>query len=384
MSLLLPPDTTALKNVRKLCEITDAYASSDELDSLFVDAFKEIISWHRKNNEFYKKLTCDFDLSKLQSVDDLKDLPFIHANFFKMHEVVSIDEKDVSEHLTSSGTSGQKSQMFFDEWSILAVRRFVKFVYGENGFDTPEKESNYLVLAYEPHEGSKVGTTSTNLFLTSFSKAKEIFFVLRNTAGTHEFDRFGTVAKLQEYAKQDLPVRINGFPSFMYFTLMQMKDMGVKVKLHPDSLAVFGGGWKGYADQQVPKEELYSLMHEYLGINTQRIRDGYGSVEHSVPYLECKNHKFHVPVWSRLFVRDVKTLEVLDYGQSGFMNFVTPYITSVPAVSVMMGDLGVMHRASDCSCGAKTPFFEALGRAGVSQNKSCAVSASELLKKRGV
>jgi hypothetical protein len=66
------------------------------------------------------------------------------------------------------------------------------------------------------------------------------------------------------------------------------------------------------------------------------------------------------------------------------MNFITPYITSVPAISVMMGDLGVMHRANECGCGAKTPFFEVLGRAGVSQNKSCAVSASELLKKRGV
>lgn len=75
---------------------------------------------------------------------------------------------------------------------------------------------------------------------------------------------------------------------------------------------------------------------------------------------------------------------MLDYDQPGFMNFVTPYITSVPAVSVMMGDMGVMHRAEECSCGAQTPFFEVLGRAGISQNKSCAVSASELLKKRGV
>ncbi len=190
--------------------------------------------------------------------------------------------------------------------------------------------------------------------------------------------------KLQEYALEEVPVRIHGFPSFMYFTLMQMREMGIKVKLHKDSLAMFGGGWKGYADQAISKEELFGLMHEYLGISLSRIRDGYGSVEHSVPYIECKNHKMHIPVWSRLFVRDVKTLEVLEYGKSGFLNFITPYITSVPAISVMMGDLGIMHSADECSCGAKTPFFEVLGRAGVSQNKSCAVSASELLKKRGV
>jgi phenylacetate-coenzyme A ligase PaaK-like adenylate-forming protein len=384
MLLLLPPDTKTLQNVQKLCEISDAYDSSETLDALFVEAFKEIITWHKKHNSFYNTLTKDFDIEKLQSVDDLKDLPFIHANFFKMHETISVDKNSIHEHLTSSGTSGQKSQMFFDKWSILSGRRMVEFIYNQIGFNTPKQEANYLLLAYEPLKNFKVGTTNTNIFLTSFSKPKEVFFALRQTNGTHEFDRFGTVRKLQEYSEQNLPVRIHGFPSFMYFTLMQMKEMDIKVQLHPDSLVMFGGGWKGYANKAIPKEELFNLIHEYLGISLSRIRDAYGSVEHSIPYIECENHKLHVPVWSRLFIRDIKTLEVLDYGQSGFMNFVTPYITSVPAISVMMGDLGVMHKADECSCGAKTPFFEVLGRAGVSQNKSCAVSASELLKKKGV
>jgi phenylacetate-coenzyme A ligase PaaK-like adenylate-forming protein len=170
----------------------------------------------------------------------------------------------------------------------------------------------------------------------------------------------------------------------MYFTLLQMQEMNIKVSLHQDSLVMFGGGWKGYANQEIPKEELFELIHERLGIDTMRIRDTYGSVEHSIPYIECKNHHLHIPVWSRLFIRDVKSLEVLGYGKAGFMNFVTPYITSVPAVSVMMGDLGILHPASECNCGASTPFFEILGRAGLSQNKSCAVSASELLKREGV
>ncbi|MFA7084646.1 MAG: hypothetical protein WC141_08940 [Arcobacteraceae bacterium] len=50
MSLLLPPDTNSLKNVQKLCEISDAYESNSQLDALFVEAFKEIIVWHRKHN----------------------------------------------------------------------------------------------------------------------------------------------------------------------------------------------------------------------------------------------------------------------------------------------------------------------------------------------
>ena len=386
MKKLLSPDTEQLKEMQALCEYTSPYESSERLDRLFVSAFKEILHWHQKHNSFYADLLKkeQFKIESLQSIEDITHLPFIHANFFKLHETISIDKSKIYEHMTSSGTSGQKSQMFFDEWSILSARRMVSFIYDKNGFNKPQEETNFLLLAYEPLSDFKVGTTKTNIFLTSFAKPKEIFFALRATNNTHEFDRFGTVRKLQEYEAQNLPVRIHGFPSFMYFTLIQMQEMDIKVTLHPDSLVMFGGGWKGYANQEIPKDLLFKLIHERLGIATERIRDTYGSVEHSIPYIECKNHHLHIPVWSRLFIRDVKTLEVLGYGKSGFMNFVTPYITSVPAVSVMMGDIGVLHPASKCDCGASTPFFEILGRAGVSQNKSCAVSASELLKRKGV
>jgi phenylacetate-coenzyme A ligase PaaK-like adenylate-forming protein len=386
MPTLSVPDTKHLKHVQELCEITSPYESSNTLDTLFVSAFKEIMHWHQRHNSFYANLLKKegFDIESIKSVEDIAQVPLIHANFFKLHESISIKKSEISEHMTSSGTSGQKSQMFFDEWSILSARRMVRFIYDKNDFNRPDEETNFLLLAYEPLSNFKVGTTRTNIFLTSFAKAKEVFFALRATGDTHEFDRFGTVRKLQEYEAQKLPVRIHGFPSFMYFTLMQMQEMDIKLSLHKDSLVMFGGGWKGYADQEISKDRLFALIHERLGISTQRIRDTYGSVEHSIPYIECKYHHLHVPIWSRLFIRDVKTLEVLGYEKAGFMNFVTPYITSVPAVSVMMGDLGVLHPASECKCGALTPFFEILGRAGLSQNKSCAVSASELLKPKGV
>lgn len=386
MNALLPPEPDCFSKLQELCEYSDAYVHTEELDKLFIEAFKEILTWHKSHNKFYSSLLEKegFDINALNSIEDLHKLPFIHANFFKIHETLSVEKNTIAEHLTSSGTSGQKSQMFFDEWSIKSARRMVQYIYDEIGFNTPDQETNYLLLAYEPLKNFKVGTTNTNIFLTSFAKPKEVFFALRQSGGTHEFDRFGTVRKLQEYADQNLPVRIHGFPSFMYFTLKQMREMDIKLNLHEDSLVMFGGGWKGYANEQIPKDQLFDMIHEYLGIKTSRIRDAYGSVEHSIPYIECEKHNLHVPTWSRLFIRDVKTLEVLDYGKEGFMNFVTPYITSVPAVSVMMGDLGVMHPASECTCEAKTPFFKIIGRAGVSQNKSCAISASELLKKRGV
>jgi hypothetical protein len=186
---------------------------------------------------------------------------------------------------------------------------------------------------------------------------------------------------LERFEKEGLPVRIFGFPAFFHFTLKRMRELGLpNLSLSPESLVFLGGGWKGHADQAVSKDELYGAATVQLGIPNHRLRDGFGSVEHCIPYIECSHHRFHVPTWSRVLIRDLKTLEPLPYGVTGFLNLISPYITSVPAQSVLMGDLASLHRPEECGCGNSMPWFKILGRAGTSRNKSCAIAASELLK----
>ena len=382
---IMIPEMNTLSSVYEFCMLDKPYEININTDKLMIEAFKEIINWHTQHNQFYCKFlnANDFSVNDLNSVEDLHKLPFLHANFFKLHEIPSIEQEKIFLRLTSSGTTGQKSQMFFDEWSIKIARRMVDTIFDYYGFNTPEQEVNYLLYAYEPVENLAVGTTNTNVFLTSYAKPKHIRFALRNYGnGKHEFDFFGTAETLIKYQEEGIPVRIFGFPAFMYFTLAKMKELGYSdLKLHPESFVSFGGGWKGFSDKAITKEELYSMIQKQLGIIDSRIRESYGSVEHSIPYVECPNHNLHVPVWSKLYIRDVKTLEVLGYNQTGYMQFVTPYITSVPAMSVLMGDLGEMYSGDSCGCGLETPFFVIKGRAGISQNKSCAVSAAELLRK---
>lgn len=382
------PNRESLSKVQELCDIEEPYIHSKRMDQLFEEAMKQSISWHAERNPFYAKLLelNKFDIEKAQGIIDLQKLPFIHANFFKTHEVPTVSKEEVAITLTSSGTTGQKSQMFFDDWSINSGRRMVDFVYDYFGWNTPDVPTNYMVSNYEPETGSTRGTTNTSKFLTHYAPANDLFYLLRsNGLGGHEFDAFGAIEKLKAYEKQGLPVRVVGFPSFFYFVIKKMMDLGIPpLKLSEESLIFTAGGWKGYADQQISKADFAVLVEKQLGIPKERCRDGYGSVEHSVPYIECSQHHLHVPIWSRAFIRDTKTLEVLGNNQAGFLCFLTPYITSVPAISVMMGDLAKIHAPEECSCGIETPFIEILGRAGVSKNKSCAVSASELLKKESV
>lgn len=381
-SLKVP--SSELNEVQKICDLENPYKDFANSDEQFLKAMKEISKWHIKQVPFYKKLSEDskFNPDQLKSISDLVKIPHLWAHFFKSHEVLSVKKEDVFLHLTSSGTTGQKSQIFFDEWTIRSAQRMVDWIFDYYGWITPEVATNYILFSYETEPSSKLGTAYTDNYLCKYAKVNSVFHALKLTgSGGHEFDCFGTIDKFIEYAKEGKPVRIFGFPAFFYFALERMKKLGIPpVKMHPDSMVFLGGGWKGHADKQIQKEDLYQLASEMLGLKNERLRDGFGSVEHCIPYVECKNHEFHVPIWSRVFIRDSKTLDVLGYNQPGFLHFISPYITSVPAHSVIMGDMAELHSPESCNCGLNTPYFRILGRAGVSKNKSCAISASELLK----
>jgi phenylacetate-coenzyme A ligase PaaK-like adenylate-forming protein len=378
------PDPARLAQVQALCELSDPYRAGADVDALFVRAMREISAWHMERSPFYAQVArqCGFDPSALREVSDCFRIPMIPAEFFKQHEVLSVAPSAVAMTATSSGTSGQKSQMFFDSWSVGSARRMVEFLFRSLGWAQSQSPVNYLLYTYEVEHDSKLGTAMTDNFLCSFAPARAVSYALRRTgSGGFDFDSFGCIESLKRYAESGAPTRIFGFPAFLCFTLERMKKLGVApLRLAPGSLVFLGGGWKGHAEQAVSPEILYALVTEMLGIPSERIRDGFGSVEHCVPYAECRKHRFHVPVWSRVAIRDLGTLAPLGFGQKGFLHFISPYMTSVPAHSVMMGDLASHYPASDCGCGIETPFFVVHGRAGTSKNKSCAVAAAELLK----
>jgi phenylacetate-coenzyme A ligase PaaK-like adenylate-forming protein len=379
-----------MQNIQSLCDLSNPYDVSKESDALFVKAMRENLEWHREQNRFFARLleSCSFEIQSLKSAEDCANVPFVLANFFKAHEQISIPKEKVSVHLTSSGTTGQKSQMFFDDWSLGSAQRMIDFIFEHNGWWTADKPANYLLYSYETKSDSKLGTAYTDNFLCKYAPVNRVFYSLRLTGSdSHEFDLFGCIETLKEFEKEGLPVRIFGFPAFLHFTIERMRALEMPpLKLSPESFVFLGGGWKGNADKAIDKRDLYRAVTEQLGIPDKRIRDGFGSVEHCIPYIECEYHEFHVPVWSKVFIRDVKTLAPVGLRGKGFLHLVSPYITSVPAASVLMGDLASLHEGSECPCSLTTPYFIVHGRAGLSKNKSCAVAAAELIgkeRKRG-
>ncbi|MCX8110837.1 MAG: hypothetical protein N3D15_06275 [Syntrophorhabdaceae bacterium] len=383
---LKPVDSIIPQSVIKFCSLDSPYETDENTDSLFIEVMRDVISLHIDHSPWYREFARQNDIKpdKIKTMDDLIAIPPVHANFFKYHEIRSIHASQVFLHLTSSGTTGQRSQIFFDEFTITKARDMVDTVMKYRGVISVEP-ANYLMNAYEPYEGFEVGTSNTNSYLMKYAPVAGQFWSLRYIGGgRHDFDLFGCIETLKKWQYEDKPVRIMGFPAFLYFILERMREINFKdLKLPRGSLIFFGGGWKGYADREIPKAQFYEQIQNQLGIESQNIVESYGSVEHSIPYIDCPMHHLHQPVWSRVIIRDVKTLKPVPDGQKGFLSFLSPYITSVPAHSVVMGDMAVKHTAQSCPLKEyPTAWFEILGRAGTSTNKSCAMAAAEFLKGR--
>lgn len=379
-------DPDVLVPGKNLSALQDLWASSDPYeydDELFVKAVKQCLSWHIEKNDFYKDWMQknNFSVDSLNGISDIAKIPFLHANFYKTHVIKTVKDEDIAITLTSSGTTGQKSQMFFDNWTIFASDKSADMESYKLGMITDEP-TNFLLYSYEPAEGVNVGTLRTRQMMRRYAKENELVYALKYTGKGHEFDLFGCIDALLRFEKEGLPVRLLGFPAFLYFTLEKMEDMGYPpLKLNPKSLVMMGGGWKGFVDKQLSPQEFRAYIKERLGLPESCCHESYGAVEHGVAYMDCNNHHFHIPAYSRVLIRDVRTLEVLPYGKPGFLNVISPINTGVPVVSLLLGDLAVLHEGKSCGCGINAPWFEILGRAGTTKNRSCAIAAAELLRK---
>ena len=119
-----------------------------------------------------------------------------------------------------------------------------------------------------------------------------------------------------------------------------------------------------------------------MGVDEQHIIEFFGAAEHPILYTDCRYHHFHVPIYSRVIIRDVDTLEPVEPGHPGLINLLTPMVDNMPILSIMTDDLGILH-TEGCPCGEKAPWFEILGRVGIKDIITCAAGADTMLNGGG-
>lgn len=353
-----------------------------ETDSLFFSAVKENLLWHMSNCESYKKILCNssFSVESLNSIEDIHRIPPIPTLYLKQNNMLSVNKDKMIIKATSSGTSGgEKSLVGIDYktgWNAfkmcVSVFRYYKIF--------SIHPTNYLILGYKPDKNVQMSAAKTAFGITLTTPTIKRVYAIENVNGQYDFNVDNLLDKLINLSKSSLPIRFMGFPAYLHFLLEYMKENNVKLKFHPKSMVFTAGGWKQFFSEEQDKEPLYNSVEQVLGISKSNCKDFFGAVEHPILYCTCKNNNFHLPIYSRAIIRDVKTLKPLKYGEVGLLNLITPLMNSMPFTSIITDDLAIMHKPEHCGCGISSPYIEILGRAGMESIKTCAVNAADLLK----
>lgn len=347
---------------------------------IFFSAVKENVKTQCRQCPQYLQLiqTQNFSIQELKSEDDLYKIPVISSLYFKRNQLFSVPQKRIKLVATSSGTKGAQSNIGFDRktlfYGIAMVIRFFSYHKLISAMPT-----NYIMLGYEPGKHSRMGAVKTAYGASKFAPAINREYALKGTGQSYELNIEGMIKALQRYEKQGFPVRFVGFPSLMYLLVKTMREKGISVVLNPRSKILLGGGWKQFSDREIDRDSFFNMIAETLGMDRKSCYEFFSAVEHPLPYCKCENGHFHVPIYSRVIIRDIKTLNPVPAGQIGLLSFVSPLVSSMPLTSIVTDDLAVLYDGDQCDCGIGTPYFELKGRAGVRQIKTCAAETAELL-----
>ena len=368
-----------MKARRRLFRYADPYDADGSKD-LFFDAIKENFIFHYEHSDTYRKICdgMDFSPEKLQSYSDIENIPFIPTLFFKRHVTYSLPKRRMIVRATSSGTGGKKSEIGFtvsDLWCgllmVLKVSKLRKLFSA--------KPCHYIMFGYKPHRGNRTAVTKTAFGATLFAPALTRTYTLKYSGGKYSPDMEGVLSAIVKHSRSKFPTRFMGFPSYTYFMMKMMDERGIYVKMPKDSKILLGGGWKQFYAEKVDKSEFYALAKKVFGVDDCDIIEFFGAVEHPILYCDCKNHHFHVPVYSRVIIRDPDTLKPVKNGTPGLVDLMTPMVTATPVHSVMTDDIGILYDGEKCGCGLTSPYLELHGRIGMSDIKTCAAGAAELL-----
>lgn len=347
-------------------------------EDLFVAAMAETLEHHEAHCPDYAKLLRQEGCAVgALDMDGVMSIPPIPTLFLKRHGLHSMPVEKMIWRSTTSGTSGTPVTVGLDRACIRLGASMLWRMVRRHGLLSP-RPTRHIILGYQPSKHNQMGAVRTAFNSTWLAPPISRVYALRDTGESYDLDMDGVRAALIRYENGLAPVRLCGFPAYMLFLLKQMQREGLSLLMPPHSKVLLGGGWKQFMAERVDKRELYAMVEQQLGISEDNIVEFFGVVEHMIPYFDCEKHHFHVPIYSRVVVRDPHTLKPLPDGQPGLLNLLTPFLHSMPLLSIMTDDIAILHPGASCGCGIDAPWFEILGRAGA-DFKTCAAKAEELI-----
>lgn len=367
------------KNLKQLFRTKHPYSATKRDEAYFLAAIGAACRDFMVRSPQYRKICRQYGFTPkdLRGMKDLQKLPPLPTAYLKRSDI-SVPHRHIIE-VTSSGTGGRVSRMQYSLSELLSLAHMAIRLGREHHLFSI-RPTHYIMLGYQPRRDNQTVISKTAFLSSFYAPPLAHTYALKYRDGAYHADLDGVRKRMEELRRQRRPVRIIGFPAYLYFLLEEMKKRNLKYRMPKGSKILLGGGWKQFGAQEIPKEELFALAEERLGIGKQDIHEFFSAAEHPVLYCSCPNHHFHIPAYGRVLIRDVRTLEPVEKGKTGIINLITPLHSNLPIVSILTDDLGCVRPGSACGCGIKSDYLEIYGRVGVQGVKTCAGGAQEKLR----
>ncbi len=301
----------------------------------------EVFEFQYKHNEIYQKYCVETGRDRAK-VNSVKEIPFLPIEFFKTHNVTSVQESEIEKTFCSSGTTDAvKSKHLvanLDFYKSNSLKIFSSF------YDHP---SEYVFLSLLP--GYLERNDSSLVYMMEHfnheSKHDESGFYLNNIDDLEK--------KIQQINRDKKKCILLG----VTHALLALSNRNVKLS---ESFTVMEtGGMKGQGRELI-REELHEKLKNGLGVNA--IHSEYGMTELLSQAYSKQDGKFFTPAWMKIFIRDIyDPFSFMEDGKSGSINIID--LANVCSCSfIATSDLGKIN--SDNS-------FEVLGRMDNSDVRGC-------------
>ena len=300
----------------------------------------KLLNKHYKLNTVYRSY-CDLINRPPESINSIKEIPFLPISFFKTHEIKTFSEKP-KVIFQSSGTTNKTLSKHFLKNTINYKKSFFKsfeMFYGN--------VSDWTILALLP--GYSIKNNSSLIFMVTelIKKTKSEFsgFFFEDYKKLRE-----TLINLESKKQKTILIGVS-------FALLDFIKTN-KLKLEHTTI-VETGGMKGNRKELVRKE-----LHEKLcsGFGVEIIHSEYGMTELLSQAYSKKGGKFECPPWMRVFTREIEDpLTVCPPNRIGSLNIIDLANTdSCPFIATE--DIGKVDTEGN---------FEVLGRLDQAEVRGC-------------
>ena len=361
-----------MEDIGKVTALINENPYSPDTYGLYLEALQEELIFQYENNEMYRRFCERKSFNPYHKIESIAQIPPIAVSVFKElgFQLRSVPQEDIKLALQSSATSGIPSTIVVDK--ITSKRQAKVMVKVIQDFIGKERKP-FLVMDIDPRSASRKLLGARFAAVTGYLNfaSKVGYFLKADQNNVSYFD----IEDMQRYVAEisaDQPVVVFGFTYILYSNVLKsLQNQHIKIQLPPNSKIIHIGGWKKLENEKISKTFFNSQLADSFGITPEDVIDIYGFTEQmGLNYPDCLCGCKHTSAYTDVVVRDVVTQEILEAGQEGRLEFVTPVPHSYPGNAVLTDDLGVIV-AGDCPYGRSGKRFRVSGRLKKAEIRGC-------------